>query len=278
MSLMSAVISSTSPLQSEQIIALGQLLVYYTHQGYSQFEWLLSSMAQNRPACNFTNELRSIDSDAIMSGDMFVLQVSLTCNSILLFSKSMDKSILTVIGEGGVHIGQISLHETSIEGMVKASSVSSSETHIVLNYDSEPNRETLIKAIEGFNNADVAGTKLVITSFPTQRVDAIVCDFNVERVVNGLSNGIETPARKHILFSLAENGSLFANERRLARNCTSFLVTPAHLIFTTSQHLLKFVHLTRDSEGEFPLAQYLRLCSNNIFNRPRDTSRYTRIR
>jgi elongator complex protein 1 len=30
----------------------------------------------------------------------------------------------------------------------------------------------------------------------------------------------------------------------LVRNCTSFAITPAHLIYTTSQHLLKFVHLT----------------------------------
>lgn len=46
-----------------------------------------------------------------------------------------------------------------------------------------------------------------------------------------------------VMFGLSENGILFANDRVLARNCTSFLVTTAHLIFTTGQHLLKFVHL-----------------------------------
>ena len=46
-----------------------------------------------------------------------------------------------------------------------------------------------------------------------------------------------------IAFGLTPNGSLYANSRRLAKDCTSFLVTPAHLIFTTTQYLLKFVHM-----------------------------------
>lgn len=45
-------------------------------------------------------------------------------------------------------------------------------------------------------------------------------------------------------FGLSKSGALYANERVLVRNCTSFVVTPAHIIFTTTQHLLKFVHLT----------------------------------
>lgn len=49
---------------------------------------------------------------------------------------------------------------------------------------------------------------------------------------------------QHILFSLTRSGALYANKRLLAKNCTSFILTAAHLIFTTTQHLLKFVHLT----------------------------------
>ena len=44
-------------------------------------------------------------------------------------------------------------------------------------------------------------------------------------------------------FRISDNGSLYADQRLLSKNCTSLLVTPAHLIFTTSQHLLKFVHV-----------------------------------
>lgn len=51
-----------------------------------------------------------------------------------------------------------------------------------------------------------------------------------------------------IVFSLSGNGNLYANSRLLVKNCTSFLVTPAHLVFTTTTHLLKFVHIT-SAEG-----------------------------
>lgn len=51
-----------------------------------------------------------------------------------------------------------------------------------------------------------------------------------------------------LAFGLSSAGHLYANKRLLIRNCTSFLVTSAHLIFTTTTHLLKFVHLTR-AEG-----------------------------
>jgi elongator complex protein 1 len=47
-----------------------------------------------------------------------------------------------------------------------------------------------------------------------------------------------------IAIGLSRNGHLYANTRLLLKNCTSFLVTPAHLIVTTTNHLLKFIHLT----------------------------------
>lgn len=54
------------------------------------------------------------------------------------------------------------------------------------------------------------------------------------------------------IFSLSRKGELFANDKLLARGCTSFVSTSAHLIFTTSLHLLKFVHLDT-SDGAFIL-------------------------
>ncbi|GAB7355004.1 hypothetical protein MBLNU459_g5613t2 [Dothideomycetes sp. NU459] len=65
-----------------------------------------------------------------------------------------------------------------------------------------------------------------------------------------------------ITFGLSSNGTLYGiskaagtskspQERLQVRNCTSFLITPAHLIFTTTQHLLKFVHL-HGGELEIP--------------------------
>lgn len=54
----------------------------------------------------------------------------------------------------------------------------------------------------------------------------------------------------HIPFGMSTNGHLYAQSRLLVKNCTSFLVTPAHLIFTTTTHLLKFVHITESIDGK----------------------------
>lgn len=55
------------------------------------------------------------------------------------------------------------------------------------------------------------------------------------------------------IFRLTENGALFAKERLLSGNCTSFIETPYHLIFTTARNLLKFVHMTAVENMEVPL-------------------------
>ncbi|KAL4775486.1 IKI3 family-domain-containing protein [Aspergillus nidulans var. acristatus] len=55
-----------------------------------------------------------------------------------------------------------------------------------------------------------------------------------------------------VLVSLSRTGGLYANKKLLAKNCTSFLLTSSHVIFTTSLHLLKFVHLRRAEDMEAP--------------------------
>uniref|UniRef100_A0A093Y853 Elongator complex protein 1 n=1 Tax=Talaromyces marneffei PM1 TaxID=1077442 RepID=A0A093Y853_TALMA len=55
-----------------------------------------------------------------------------------------------------------------------------------------------------------------------------------------------------IIVSMTRTGALYANRRLLAKNCTSFILTPAHIIFTTTQHLLKFVHITNVEDMEVP--------------------------
>ncbi|KAI9664533.1 MAG: hypothetical protein M1821_005979 [Bathelium mastoideum] len=64
---------------------------------------------------------------------------------------------------------------------------------------------------------------------------------------------------RRIVFGLTANGSLYyaepkneGSKHQLAHSCTSFLVTQVHLLFTTSQHLLKFVHLGAGYELEVP--------------------------
>ena len=54
-----------------------------------------------------------------------------------------------------------------------------------------------------------------------------------------------------VAFGLSRNGHMYANTKLLAKNCTSFVVTPSHLIITSSNHLVKFIHLASDVEGMF---------------------------
>lgn len=232
----------------------GTVIGVLHHQGYNQFEWPVSSMAQNPPICRYTNDLLSPDADFATNQDRMYLQASFSGYSGLLFSKSVDKSTFTVIGEDGRHMKQILLDETEIEGMIRCSWSSTSKTYLVLDHNHKTTSNDLEKRIQEFNDFGMDGIELGLSPFSVQMVDAVVCDFKIEQAVNGLANGVGKPTTKEMIFSLAENGSLFANERRLASNCTSFLVTPAHLILTTSQHLLKFVHLAGDTEGEFSLA------------------------
>jgi elongator complex protein 1 len=55
---------------------------------------------------------------------------------------------------------------------------------------------------------------------------------------------------KEVVYGLSGNGRLYADGKIIATNCTSFVITSAHLIFTTTQHIVKFVHLCEDDEGK----------------------------
>lgn len=55
-----------------------------------------------------------------------------------------------------------------------------------------------------------------------------------------------------VAIGMSRNGHLYANSRQVAKNCTSFLVTPDHLVFTTANHYVKFIHLLPPDEMEVP--------------------------
>ncbi|PHH81433.1 hypothetical protein CDD83_3580 [Cordyceps sp. RAO-2017] len=57
---------------------------------------------------------------------------------------------------------------------------------------------------------------------------------------------VSKPEAAPLAFGLSRKGHIYANTKLLAKNCTSFVVTPSHLIFTTSNHFIKYVHLAPD--------------------------------
>ena len=135
----------------------------------------------------------------------------------------------------------------TVEGIITNGPNSASTTYLMPDQNEMIGPEDLEVEIYGYNERNDSVFGLFRPLKPA--VDAIRWEKESEPPANGLLNGASRHAIEAVVFSLSESGSLFANDRRLARNCTSFLVTPAHLIFTTSQHLLKFVHLGEKVDG-----------------------------
>ena len=76
-------------------------------------------------------------------------------------------------------------------------------------------------------------------------VEAIAVNEQV-RVAHGETSSLicSNLSNQVIIFGLSGGGKLYANSRLLVSNCTSFVLTPTELMFTTTNHFLKFVHLT----------------------------------
>lgn len=212
------------------------------HGGYSLFEWPVSTMIEKPPYKTWVTPLNQKRS---FSGFMY-LQVAFgselnAVRSILVLSNNIEASMLWIFGTDGVPLGEISSHDTAIEGLILNGHRSMSRKYLVIDDDSESSRESLDIDLATLN--EHSGLELAIAPFPVARMDAICYGGAMRRQSEG------TPFAKDIVFSLSENGSLFANKTRLIRNCTSFIATPAHLILTTSQNLLKFVHMMDAPEG-----------------------------
>ena len=99
--------------------------------------------------------------------------------------------------------------------------------------------------LTGSSPAKEFTSKVVVASFPSSTYKVEVVDVEDQDLMSSnLSvRGSKFSGGTCIAFGLTSNGALYANERCLTKDCTSFLLTPTHLIFTSTQHLLKFVHL-----------------------------------
>lgn len=110
---------------------------------------------------------------------------------------------------------------------------------------SQPSRPVTYSTIEltAEDNVEVAawGESPSVDTHWARAVSISDDEVRMSRASNVLS--LDTDVVQRVLITMTRTGALYANKRVLAKNCTSFLATPAHLLFTTSQHLLKFVHL-----------------------------------
>ncbi|KAK5127536.1 hypothetical protein LTR85_006875 [Meristemomyces frigidus] len=108
-------------------------------------------------------------------------------------------------------------------------------------------------------------TKIMV--YHGEQVSTFECDYAAKPMnratllsTDDLSPELQTSARSPSSlaqvgesdFTLSENGVLHRAGSPLPIRCTSFIVTTNHLIYTTSNHLLKFVHLQDDAELQIP--------------------------
>ena len=211
-------------------------------KGYALYTWTLGSEAPNVPWLSSTQDLSIED---IFSG---MMNLQIFCSregSVVCLSNDSNMPAIWPLEHNVSSPNYVSERGKRIEGIVSSGSRSGPPIYLIPNQDEAAGIED--RALNGHTKSDEMDPYIFRSSHSV--VEATGWQKEEHVPTNDLTNGVSRPAAKDIVFSLSESGTLFANERRLVRSCTSFLVTPLLLIFTTSQHLLKFVHLVDDIDG-----------------------------
>lgn len=224
------------------------ILIAVLHSvGLSLFEWLVKTMTKKPPELVHDCSLRDEINTSLWSIN---LQISFASEAILVVLRNeYDMTIELLISTHDQHITKWCPNISKmVEGIVSPGPIRSATRMLLLpDQNMETKAAELDQEIAACNhelnhNQQLSLLTVGLFSSPSVSVEAIKYDKTPPR--DGYGAALEP-----IVFTLAENGSLFADRRCLARQCTSYLVTPAHLIFTTSQHLLKFVHLADEVSG-----------------------------
>ena len=211
-------------------------------EGVSLYEWPVTSMMHQPPSHMWTmNPMSDVHHPSLMylQGVFGKQKSQQIC--LLLLSHDVKTSTVSVMTSEGHVLDKLCSRIKFIGRIVINGPYTNDGTHVVAERNGDQTGDDVEQDLSRLNQEFELGLKLA--SFGMRTVDSVryagASDVPFD----------EAPAREEIIFSLSENGSLLANKRLLVRNCTSFLVTAAHLIFTTSQHLLKFVHMANSTEG-----------------------------
>ncbi|CAK7567731.1 MAG: Putative elongator complex protein 1 [Sporothrix epigloea] len=224
-------LSITSPAVDVAFAPRDDLIAVLTSFGLELFSWSWPP-AGNRPSRPKALVSASFANEETLAG--FVpLQISLvqgSHNVVCILGWDVLAQSQTVIFEVDVEAGGLTLIRTQevTRGSVFVTSRSDRDL-----YTQAPSGEISQLDQQGVNAQSFA-TKLPVF--------VPIC----EVIKTGEYGG-------SLAIGLSRNGQLYANERQLAKNCTSFMVTDDHLVFTTSNHLLKFIHLSDTHDLEVPL-------------------------
>ena len=206
------------------------------HDGISLYGWNLTSKPPSSPFLKWY---------AILSSDgfpKFMLQ-QLAFNgehSFSVLANTGDRSIYFILNQiSGLIEEKLLFSGEGNQGLVGQVPNANPNTYLLLKGTSIVSHKYLDSHLDCTGVVQTLG--LLPNSIP--RVEVVSLHNVSPQLHSSILQNDDHLSGSHIIFGLSESGLLFANDRVLARNCTSFLVTPAHLIFTTGQHLLKFVHI-----------------------------------
>lgn len=215
--------------------------------GISLFEWPIKSMAQKLPELKCNIPLQKGAAPMLWSAD---LQISFASENILIVLRHDGQMTLELVisTQDQCCVEVCSNVSKNVECFIDPGPIRTTTSALLLpDQDIETEAVGLNQEIIAHNEAlNAKGNPFPLTidlfSAPYASIEAIKYD--------------RKPPKDHcdatlspMVFTLAENGSLFADRRCLTKHCTSFVLTPAHLIYTTSQHLLKFAHLADAISG-----------------------------
>ena len=212
---------------------------------WSLYTWPLDAKGQEAPRRLVTHQFST---NAMVS---WMMNLQITCSregAVVCLSHEAGMPVIWSFDHNGHGPGYLPQHGERIEGIVNPGYHPSHEKIYLM---SDENEAFGIKERDFYGPRRPVGIALsLFRSSHSVLLEATSWQREAHVPTNDLTNGVTTPAVGDVVLSVSESGTLFANERRLVRNCTSFLVTPVLLIFTTSQHLLKFVHLVDNVDSK----------------------------
>lgn len=207
-------------------------------EGISLYEWALTAKPPTPPSLIWLKKIPLEDHLGIMQQQIGFNDEE----QLLVLANAVGGSFVRILERksGFIH-KDIFFANERFRGLIAHQTKLDSETCLLLKAASVVSPSKLETNINGLRVVQTLGGFIKSST----RVEAVGIQNQKLQITQEFSQEGHHQVDGLVILGLADNGLLFANERILARNCTSFLVTPAHLIFTTSQHLLKFVHMTR---------------------------------
>lgn len=202
----------------------------------SIYRWDLRAKPPASPS-----SLATISLGTLMSGESIRQVVLVDESKVLVLASDQSESVLHTFRLESYSLQYVhSIRTPFLASIVTTATGLSATPYLHHSASGEVSAEPAVLDPE---RPTMGNMKTALTVFPKQTSEVKIMDIHSKSIDQRLRIPVET-GKETIAFGLTPNGSLFANKRRLAKDCTSFVVTPAHLIFTTTQHFLKLVHMT----------------------------------